>query len=69
MVSHHLSRGVLNAHVASDNSNLALPKDYKEIGAIGFFKRVGRELVSLPGNPHKSTFSDVVNTWLVESSK
>lgn len=69
MVSHHLSRGVLNAHVASDNANPALPKDYKEIQAIGFFKRDGKKLVSLPGNPHRSTFSDVVNAWLKESSE
>jgi hypothetical protein len=69
MVSHHLSRGVLNAHVASDNANPALPKDYKEIQAIGFFKRRDNDLFSVPGNPHRSTFSDVVRTWLKESSK
>jgi hypothetical protein len=69
MVSHDLSRGVLNAQVAADIANPALPKDYKEIQAIGFFERVGKKLVSLPGNSHRSTFSDVVNTWLVESSK
>lgn len=69
MVSHDLSRGVLNAQVAADNADPALSKDYKEIGAIGFFERVGKKLVSVPGNPHKSTFSDVVDTWLVESSK
>jgi hypothetical protein len=69
MVSHDLSRGVLNAHVASDNANPALPKDYKEIQAIGFFMRRDNDLVSVPGNPHRSTFSDVVRTWLKESSE
>jgi hypothetical protein len=69
MVSHDLSRGVLNAQVAADNANPALPKDYKEIQAIGFFMRRGNELFSVPGNPHKSKFSDVVDTWLVKSSK
>jgi hypothetical protein len=69
MVSHDLSRGILNAQVAADNANPALTPDYKEIQAIGFFERVGKKLVSLPGNPRKSTFSAVVDTWLVESSK
>jgi len=69
MVSHDLSRGVLNAQVAADNANPALPKDYKEIQSIGFFERVGKKLVSVPGNSHRSTFSDVVRTWLEESSK
>jgi hypothetical protein len=69
MVSHDLSRGILNAQVAADNANPALTADYKEIQAIGFFERVGKKLVSLPGNPRKSTFSAVVDTWLVESSK
>jgi hypothetical protein len=65
MVTHDLSRGVLNAQVAADNSNPSLPPCYKEIQAIGFFERVGNNLVPLPGNPvgYSNTFSDVANQW------
>lgn len=66
MVTHDLSRGVLNAQVAADNSNTSLLAYYKEIQAIGFFERVGNRLVPLDGNPagYPNTFSDVVNSWL-----
>lgn len=65
MVTHKLSRGVLNAQVAADNSDSRLPDCYKEIQAIGFFERIGNNLVPLDGNPagYPNTFSDVVNTW------
>ncbi len=66
MVTHDLSRGVLNAQVAADNSNSSLPACYKEIQAIGFFERDGNRLVPLPGNPasYPDTFSRVVQSWL-----
>jgi hypothetical protein len=65
MVKHNLSRGVLNAQVAADNSNPSLPHCFKEIQAIGFFERIGSNLVPLPGNPgHPNRFSDVVKSWL-----
>jgi len=65
MVTHDLSRGVLNAQVAADNSNPSLPPCYKEIQAIGFFERIGGNLVPLPGNPgYSNIFSDVVKSWL-----
>lgn len=65
MVTYDLSRGVLNAQVAADNSNSRLPPCYKEIKAIGFFERVGNSLVPLPGNPsgYPNTFSVVANEW------
>jgi hypothetical protein len=66
MVTHDLSRGVLNAQVAVENSNTSLPSCYKEIRAIGFFERVGNRLVPLDGNPagYLNTFSPVVRSWL-----
>jgi hypothetical protein len=66
MVMHDLSRGVLNAQVAADNSNPSLPSCYKKIQAIGFFERVGNNLVPLPGNPvgYPNTFSREVQSWL-----
>jgi hypothetical protein len=66
MVKHNLSRGVLNSQVAADNSNPSLPPCYKEIQAIGFFERIGGNLVPLPGNPscYPDIFSDVVKSWL-----
>jgi len=66
MVIHDLSRGVLNAQVAADNSDRSLPPCYKEIQAIGFFERVENRLVPVPGNPAglSNTFSSVVQSWL-----
>jgi len=66
MVTPDLSRGVLNAQVAADNSDPFLPSCFKEIKAIGFFERIGRNLVPLSGNPsgYPNTFSPVVNSWL-----
>ena len=66
MVTHKLSRGVLNAQVAADNSDSRLPDCYKEIQAIGFFERIGNNLVPLDGNPtgYPNTFSRVVQSWL-----
>lgn len=66
MVTHDLSRGVLNAQLAADNADPSLPRCYKEIKAIGFFERVGNNLVALPGNPvgYPNTFSPIVQSWL-----
>jgi hypothetical protein len=68
MVTHNLSRGVLNAQVSADNGNPSLPSCYKENQAIGFFERIGYNLVPLPGNPNPSSypniFSRVVQSWL-----
>jgi hypothetical protein len=64
MVTHNLSRTILNNHIAADKANKGLPKCYKEIEAIGFFEMVGKRLVQLPGNPLGSnTFSDVVKSY------
>ena len=66
MVTHDLSRGVLNAQVAADKTNPSLSSCYQEIKAIGFFERVGNRLVPLDGNPagYPNTFSPVVRSWL-----
>ena len=68
MVTHDLSRGVLNAQVAADNGNPSLPSCYKEIRAIGFFEIIRNNLVPLPGNPNPSSYpnicSRVVQSWL-----
>ena len=62
MVTHDLSRRVLNAQVASDNSNRSLPHCFKEIEAIGFIELIGGNLVHLPGNPsgYPNRFSKIV---------
>ena len=64
MVTHNLSRRILNDHIAADKANKGLPKCYKEIKAIGFFEMVGKHLVPLPDNPpgYPDTFSDVVKS-------
>jgi hypothetical protein len=66
MVTHVLSCRVLNAQIAADNANPILPLCYKEIQAIGFFERVGNNLVPLDDNPssYPIIFSGVVNSWL-----
>jgi hypothetical protein len=65
MVTHYLSRGILNAQVAADNANSILLHCYKEIQAIGFFEKKGNNIVALPGNPvgYPDTFSGVANQW------
>jgi hypothetical protein len=64
MVTHNLSRRILNDHIVADKANKGLPKCYKEIKAIGFFEIVGKHLVPLPDNPpgYPDTFSDVVKS-------
>jgi hypothetical protein len=66
MVIHDLSRVVLNAQIAAENRDPSPPICNKNIQAIGFFERVGNNLVPLPGNPfgYPNTFSPVVRSWL-----
>jgi len=66
MVTHNLSRRILNAQVAADKANTALPKCYNEIKAIGFFEKDWNRLVHLPDNPssYPNTFSNVVKSYL-----
>jgi hypothetical protein len=65
LVKTTLNRATLNACVTSDNADPKLPKDFKEIGAIGFFRQLpdGR-LVGLTGNPpvRFDDFSEIVKS-------
>ena len=67
LVKTTLNRATLNARVTSDNADPTLPKDFKEIGAIGFFRQLpDGSLVGLPGNPpvRFDVFSRIVNSLL-----
>ena len=67
LVETTLNRATLNARVTSDNADPTLPKDFKEIGAIGFFRQLpDGSLVGLPGNPSVrfDVFSRIVNSLL-----
>ena len=72
LVKTTLNRATLNARVTSDNADPKLPKDFKEIGAIGFFRQLpDGSLVGLPGNPpvRFDVFSRIVNSLLKDLVK
>ncbi len=67
LVETTLNRATLNARVTSDNADPKLPKDFKEIQAIGFFRQLpDGSLVGLTGNPSVrfDVFSRIVNSLL-----
>jgi hypothetical protein len=69
LVETKLNRATLNARVASDNADPKLPKDFKEIQAIGFFRQLpDGSLVGLPGNPSVrfDVFSIIVKSLLAD---
>lgn len=69
IVETKLNRATLNARVAADNADPSLPRDFKEIQAIGFFRQLpDGNLVGLPGNPivPSNVFSKIVTSLLAD---